>query len=51
MNKCDWKEKTIRKAIIGSSTYKDILLNLEIVPCTSSYYRLKNYLKLYNIEE
>lgn len=49
MNKCDWKKETIEKAMIGSENYKDILLKLNIVPCTSSYYRLKKYMSNYSL--
>lgn len=49
-SKSRWCEENIKRCIVESKTYKDILEKLDILPTSSAYERLKNYLKKYNIE-
>jgi hypothetical protein len=45
-----WTKNNIINCINNSDTYKDIIINMNLVPCTSSYLRLNYYLKYFNIE-
>lgn len=45
-----WDEDSLREITEQCSTYQDILKRLDLVPVTSSYDRLKSYLKKYNID-
>jgi hypothetical protein len=44
-----WSKENILNAIDKSETYSDVLINLNLTPCTSSYYRLHKYLNEYDI--
>ena len=45
-----WSEENLLKLIKDSYSYRDIILKMELIPGSSSYYRLKKYLDRYSIE-
>lgn len=44
-----WSKTNLQNAIENSTTYKDILIKLDLVPTSNAYYRLKRYLNEYEL--